>query len=106
METPLHIHFRGMDTSPAVETSVRERLAKLERLGAHITRCDVTIEEPHRHQRKGRHFQVRIRLLVPSGEIAVDSHHGDDPGHEDLAVALRDAFAAAERQLESRSARL
>jgi hypothetical protein len=38
---------------------------------------------------------VRIDLKVPGGEIAVDHQHDDD-----VAVAVREAFAAARRRLE------
>jgi cold shock CspA family protein len=38
---------------------------------------------------------VRIDLKVPGGEIVVNHDH-----HQDVYVALRDAFAAARRRLE------
>ena len=38
---------------------------------------------------------MRIDLKVPGGEIAVDHQHDDD-----VAVAVREAFAAARRRLE------
>ena len=38
---------------------------------------------------------MHIDLKVPKGDIAVSRDH-----HEDIQVALRDAFAAARRKLE------
>lgn len=101
MEVPLNVHFKNMEPSPAVESAVRERVAKLERFADHIISCRVTIEAPHRHHRKGKLFTVMIDVRVPRGEIvasrAPDAHHA----HEDVYVALRDAFKAVQRQLKS-----
>ena len=102
MDVPLQIHFKNMEPSPALESAVRERMEKLERFADHIISCRVTIEAPHRHQRKGKLFQVIVDVRVPRGEIVAsrspDAHHA----HEDVYVAMRDAFNAVERQLKSR----
>jgi ribosomal subunit interface protein len=100
MQPPVEITFKEIESSAAVEARIRELAEKLERVFDRITRCEVLVETPHRHQHKGRQFHVRVRLTVPGQEI-VSSH---DPGiggaHEDVYVAIRDAFNAAKRQLE------
>jgi ribosomal subunit interface protein len=84
-----------MPRSPALEASIREKAAGLEEFHPRITRCHVTVEESGKHQHQGRRFTVRIDVRVPGREIAVTHEH-----HEDVFVALRDAFDAAKRQLE------
>lgn len=100
MAVPLEIVFHNCDRSAAVEDAVRERVAKIERLAPRITSCRVTIEAPHKNHQQGNLFTVRVDLRYPGGEALVsrspDAHHA----HEDVYVALRDAFNAARRQLQ------
>lgn len=63
------VTFHGMQSSPAVETQVRERAEKLARFHERITACHVTIEAPHQRHHKGQLFSVRIDLTVPGGEL-------------------------------------
>jgi len=94
------INFRGMDSSEAVTAKIRERLDKLERFHDRILTCHVVVEAPHRHKHKGKIYEVRIDLSVPRGEIVVNREPGADHAHEDVYVAIRDAFDALRRQLE------
>lgn len=100
MQRPLKITFREMKLSGAIEDRIRTRVAELERVCDQITGCRVTVEAPHRRRHKGTLYAVRIDLDVPGKELVVDREHRYDPAHEDLYVALRDAFDAAGRQLE------
>src|SRR5690606_6713451 len=75
-------------------------VARLERLHDRITSCHVWIEAPHKRRRKGNRFEVRIEVRVPGTELAVASKPGDIFAHEDINVAVRDAFNAMERQLK------
>lgn len=101
MQLPLQITFRDMEPSEAVEANIRERATRLERFYNHIMSCRVVVESPHAHHQKGRLFQVHIDVTVPDGELAVNhGHHHKDHSHEDVYVAIRDAFAALRRQLE------
>jgi len=95
MQVPLQITIKDVPHSPAVDARVREKMAKLEEFHPRITRCHVTVEETGKHRHQGRRFAVRIDLRVPGREIAVTREH-----HEDVLIALRDAFDAAKRQLE------
>ena len=99
MTYPVQITFKGFDTSEAVENRVRERAARLERHHRSITDCRVVLEAPHRHHRKGRIYTVRIDLVVPGGELVVTHDAHDKHAHEDINVAIRDAFLAMERKL-------
>ena len=95
MQTPLQIVFHGISHSDALEAHIREKTEKLDSFHPHLMRCHVTVKQPHKHKHQGNRFNVRIALHVP-GDIIVVNHDT----HEDVYVALRDAFNAASRQLE------
>jgi len=95
MQIPVQITMRDIPASPALEAHIREKAAKLEEFHSHIMSCRVTVEELGKHKHQGRQFRVRIDLRVPGKEIVANKDH-----HEDVYVALRDAFDAAKRQLE------
>lgn len=94
------ITFRGMDPSPAVQARIQEHAEKLARFYDRIMSCRVVVQAPHRHQHKGRLYEVRIDLKVPGHEIAVTRDPSEHHAHEDVNVAIRDAFAAVARRLE------
>jgi ribosomal subunit interface protein len=100
MQTPLQISFRHMETSDAVEARIRSRIEELERFFDRIIACRVVVECRHPRQHQGNLFRVRVDLKVPGHEIVVgrdpEAHHA----HEDVYVAIRDAFDAARRLLE------
>jgi ribosomal subunit interface protein len=102
MQIPLEIVFHNVDRSPAVEAAVRERVAKLERFAENITSCRVAIEAPHRHHQQGNLYTIRVDLRFPGGEAVAHRSPDANHAHEDLYVALRDAFKAARRQLQDR----
>jgi pimeloyl-ACP methyl ester carboxylesterase len=60
------------------------------------TRCRVTLEDrpPHAYERK--RFNVRLDISLDSRAFVVNREHDDDAG-----VALREAFQAANRQLDA-----
>src|SRR6185369_7136093 len=105
-QIPLQIDFRDMDASPAIEARVREKAARLDRFLDRIVGCRVTIEEKNRHQRKGKLYNVRIDISMPGPDVHVGHVGPQDHAHEDVYVAIRDAFDAATRQLEDHVRRM
>jgi ribosomal subunit interface protein len=105
MAFPLNITFRDMERTPALDQFVQRWVSKLEQVYPRIERCDVLIERPHQHRHQGQRFHVRISLAVPGPDIVVSRDHAFDGAHEDLYVAIRDAFRAARRQLEDHARR-
>jgi cold shock CspA family protein/ribosome-associated translation inhibitor RaiA len=106
MQLPLQITFRHMDPSPAVEAAIRKRAEKLDRFSDRITACRVVVEAPHKHQRKGKLYSIRIDLSVPGEEIPVTHNGPENHAHEDIYVAIRDAFNTASRLLEDHVRRI
>lgn len=100
MEVPLEITFKDIDPSPTIEAKVREKAKVLERFFDRITSCSVVVEAPHRHSRQGELYNVRINVNTPGEQLVVTHSGKQDHAHEDVNVAIRDAFAAAVRQLE------
>ena len=94
------ITYRDVQHSPALDRSIRASVRRLDRYHPAILGCRIAVESPHRRQRKGRRYRVRIDLTVPGKELAVGQHAEMSPAHEDLSVALRDAFRAARRELQ------
>ena len=99
MTLPLQITFRKMTPSPAVRTRVRERADKLVKFHDRITACRVVVEAPHRHHHKGKLYSIAVEIKLPGGTLTSHRNPGDHHAHEDIYVAVRDAFDAIERQI-------
>ncbi|WP_455208018.1 HPF/RaiA family ribosome-associated protein [Kaarinaea lacus] len=100
MKLPLQITFRHMEPSEALEADIREHAERLDKFVDNIMSCRVVVESPHQHKNQGKLFHIGIDVTIPGHEISVnrgrDLHHA----HEDPYVAVRDAFNAAQRQLQ------
>jgi cold shock CspA family protein len=73
---------------------------ELEQYYDRITSCRVVVEKEHRRHQKGNLYRVSVDLLVPGKELVVSRKGPKNHAHEDVYVAIRDAFGAATRQLE------
>jgi ribosomal subunit interface protein len=100
MQIPLQITFHNIEHSDAVEAKIREKAQKLERFAEHITSCRVVVEAPHKHHHKGNLYTVAVDITLPGEEILANRHPDKHQAHQDVYVAMRDAFDAARRQLE------
>ena len=100
MQAPLRVTFRDMAPSSVVQERIHEKAAALEQFCEDITACHVVVEEHHRHHHQGRLFHVRIDLSVPGTILVVNREPHAHQAHQDVYVAIRDAFDAARRQLE------
>jgi cold shock CspA family protein len=99
MPLPLQITFRQMEPSASLEARIRELAARLEKFSGQIQRCHVIVEPKPGHQHQGGLREIRIDITLPDREIAIRRAHPADHAHEDVYVALRDAFRAARRRL-------
>jgi ribosome-associated translation inhibitor RaiA len=117
MTLPVDVTFRNLQTSEWLESEIRKRAAKLQTYCADAVACRVLVEVPHRHHEHGNRFHVRITIAVPGEEIAVShapSLHATGRNGEarrgkgseiagmrkDALLVVREAFAAARRQLQ------
>lgn len=107
MQVTPEITFDNMDPSEAVAIRVREKVAKLEKRFGRMTHARVIIEAPHRHHHKGKIYHIKVVIGMPGRSDLIVNHNSDeDHSHEDVYVALRDAFEAARRQLEETTERM
>lgn len=106
MAVDFHISFRGMEPSPAAEAQVRRRVEELEQFSDRISACRVVLEAVDRHHQHGRIYHARVDLTVAGGRVVASREPGVNHAHEDLHVAIRDAFDAARRRLQDHMRRL
>ena len=96
------IAFVGTTASEPPRAEVHAWLAKLGLLTAPMTEGRVVIEavdEDH----KERRYRVRMDLTMPHGIVTVGHDHPNNGAHEDIYVAIRNAFRAGRRELEAYS---
>jgi len=96
MKHALQVTFCDMPKSEAVEADIRSHASKLDNFCDHIISCRVTVQVPAKHKRQGKLYSVNIDVKVPGDEVCSTRHHE----HEDVYVAIRDAFDAVKRRLE------
>jgi ribosome-associated translation inhibitor RaiA len=94
------ITFLGMDPVEATRVEVRAWFARLGALMDPVSSGRVFIEAVDEH-RKERLYRVRMDLETSRGLVAVCHAQGMNASHEDVYVAIRNAFRAARRQLEN-----
>jgi ribosomal subunit interface protein len=100
MISDTQVVFRGIEHSQAVEDAVHKRLNKLERFSDEIQSLRVILETPHNNHHKGKVYHVGVEALIPNHDIHVTHEQHDKHEHEDIYVAIRDAFNALERRLK------
>lgn len=101
METEPHIIFEGIDPSDAISARVVSEIDKLERFFGRITTCRAVISKPQKRHRRGDLYAISVHLTLPDGrDVYADRNPPKDHAHEDVYVAIRDAFSAARRQLQ------
>lgn len=104
MDRPLEIAFHNQEPSAEIESLIRERVAKLEKLYPRIVGCRVSVARNHRQHRNGNIPDVRIEIDVPGKRIAISREpHGpkQNNGEANVRDCLRHAFDAAARRLRS-----
>ena len=100
MQVPVQLSFHGCDHSDAAETEIQAYVAKIEDHYGRITTCRIVVELPHKSQSQGKLFHINIDMSLPGSGHLLHNDHGTDPAHEDIHIAVRDAFAAIESQLK------
>ena len=105
MQTQPTVTFDDIPVDEHVRDAALEHVADLETFPDRITGCHVVVAQPHRHSRSGRLWSIRVDVVVPGADVVVNHDHPLDHSHEDVYVAMRDAFLAARRRLEDHARR-
>ncbi len=101
MQVPVQIALSKVPRPILARAEVLKAAGALERFHTRITSCRVAVSGPDTRHRQGGVFDVHIRLRVPGHtDIEVTNRAQGRPEQEHLAVALREAFAQARRQLQ------
>lgn len=104
MDRPLEVAFHNLQPSSTIEAELRRHVEKLERRFDHLIGCRVSVEKLHNQHRTGNLFEIHIVLSVPGRDLAVSRqpHKAKERfANPDIHVSIREAFDAAERQLEA-----
>jgi hypothetical protein len=96
---PCQITFGGMTATEAPRVEVRAWLERLGALTATMIDGRVLIDVLDQG-RSERRYQVRMELAMPRGVVVVGLDHPSNRPHEDIYVAIRNAFRGARRELE------
>jgi ribosomal subunit interface protein len=91
----IQITIRALPHSDSLENHVRKKAEELDDMYRRISTCRVIIDhQNHKHQ--GKLFKVCIDVKVPGKDLVVNHKK-----NEDVYIAIRDAFNAIYRQLET-----
>lgn len=101
MTNEFQVVFHNIDQTDALTDAVQKRILKLERFCDQIITGRVVLDSPHNNHHKGRVYSVSLEIHTPNLEVRVNQDQHDNHAHEDLYIAIRDAFNVAERQLRS-----
>src|SRR3984893_16303045 len=102
MQVPLEIPFQNSEPSETIRSEVERQAKRLEKFYGRITSWHVPIVAPTLRRRKAQLFAINIRVAIPQHkDILVSKTHGDAPEHEHVMVAIKDAFAAAQRSFQN-----
>lgn len=101
MTNEFQIVYHNIDQTEAISEAVQKRIDKLERYCDQIINGRVVLDSPHNNHHKGKVYSVGVEIHTPALEVRVNQDQHDNHAHEDLYVAIRDAFNVAERQLKS-----
>lgn len=97
MRLPVQVTFRNTRHSRSVEQKIHRYAQQLESFYDRIISCRVVVECTHRTNNL---YQITINLLVPGRELVVGRDTTPRPEHEDIYIAIHEAFDATRRQLQ------
>jgi ribosome-associated translation inhibitor RaiA len=98
--TTPQIIWQNLTPSDEIEVKIHQQITKLEKFSDRRFGCPVVIAVPYRHHHQGNIYHVQINLTIPGDELVVNRQPPAQQAHENLSVAIRDAFESAQRQLK------
>lgn len=107
MKVEPQIVFEGFEPPDHVERRVSSEIEKLERFFGRITSCRVVVKGTPGRRQHGDLYEVSVHVVLPDGrEVMANRHPPNRQAHQDVLVAIRDAFNAAQRQLREEVSKL
>lgn len=107
MQKPLEITFHGLDRSDAVEARIREKFERIEARFDRISHARIVVEAPQRRSPVPKFFHISIDIAVPGHKPIIVQYQPEAAvAHTDVMLALRDAFASAQRQVDELANRM
>lgn len=103
---PLKVDYKNFEEHPDLNPLIQEQVEKLEKYFDRITSCHVVVSRPHNRHNNGHVYHVHIDLHIPQNNIAITREPERDERHEDISLAIRDAFKVAKRKLQDYTDRL
>lgn len=94
-QLPTEIVFAHLPRSDALDAAIHRRVEHLTQYCSDLHACRVVVEHTQRHAHQGRPFEVRVEVTLNGMELVANRSR-----HEDVYVALREAFNDMTRQLE------
>ena len=106
MQNPLEIKFLHMDSSEALDSLIRARVTKMEKLHGHVNSCRVVVERVQFHGHPGCSVKIEVGV-PPRKELVVNKDSSShDPGkHNPTRAVIDEAFDALEGQLKKFSSK-
>ncbi|HEY4858069.1 MAG TPA: HPF/RaiA family ribosome-associated protein [Xanthobacteraceae bacterium] len=102
MQIPLQVMFENTGPSEAIRATIGHEVERLEKYQHHITGCRVAVVAPSTKHRHGAVYRINIWVTIPPhGNIVVSHQPSGDRSHVHVEIAIKDAFAAARRQIEA-----
>ncbi|UZK02885.1 HPF/RaiA family ribosome-associated protein [Venatoribacter cucullus] len=96
----LEISFRDVGHSDAVEQHIREKAGKLTATFDDIIGIRAVVAMPHNHSYKGKLAHVSLEIGLPGQTVAITRDQHDQHEHEDMYLAVSDAFEKATRKIK------
>jgi len=102
MQIPLQVSCENAELSETSRVAIEHEIERLEKYQHHITGCRVAVVAPSAKHRHSSVYRINIWITIPPHENIVVSHQpSDDRGHADAEGSIREAFAAARRQIRA-----
>lgn len=95
----LSVVFHKMESSDAVRARAEDLLRRLQRYSPGIIHSRMVIEARHRHHHHGNLYHVSIMAHSSGLDVEISHDPERDHAHEDVYVAMRDAFRAARKRM-------
>ena len=101
MQVPTEISFQNCEASEEARSEIVRQVQRLQKFSKRLTSCHVVVVGPESRHRRGDPFRIDITITMPQhNDIVVNRSKGSKPEHQHVLVAIRDAFSAAQRQIE------